>query len=49
MSIVAVMSPTGIMYRASIKQKGVSVSILCKSRKEALTRCWHEYRIYLFK
>lgn len=43
MSITSVSTPTGLYYQASIKQRGVSVSIICQSRKEALTRCWHEF------
>lgn len=45
MSITSVSTLTRLYYRASIKQKGVSVSILCQSRKEALVKCWHEFCI----
>ena len=37
----------GMMYRASINQKGVKCSIITGCRKKAITMCWHEYMIAL--
>ena len=49
MTVVALKTPTGLYYRASMKQKGVSVSVLCKSRIEAIVTCWQNFTYYLYK
>lgn len=49
MRVESFMTLTGLMYRASIKQKGVATSYTCKNRMEAITVCWHNFKIYAYK
>lgn len=49
MRVESFMTLTGIMYRASIKQKGVATSYTCKNRMKAIIMCWQNYMFYAYK
>lgn len=38
-----------LLYRASINQKGICVSLSGKTRKEAISRTLEEYLYYLYR
>lgn len=49
MTIDTVYTPSGMYYRASIKQKGYVGSYTCKRRLEAIAVCYQNFTEYLWK